>query len=103
MKKRYKIISKARFFLFIITVSTILTMLIVSLLSTNEVHGSNYGEEYEYNQVKIVKGDTLWMIALEHMPKEYDVRKMIYEIKIFNNMELSNVYPGDIIKIPIIK
>lgn len=83
--------------------STIATMLIVSLLSTNEVHGSNYGHDYEYSEIKVLKGDTLWMIALDHMPEEYDVRKMIYEIRILNNMDVSNIYSGDIIKIPIIK
>lgn len=101
MNKRYKIISKARFFLFIITVSAIVTMLVVSLLSINEAHGSSY--EYEYKEIEIIKGDTLWMIALDYMPKDYDVREMIYKIKIINKMNISNIYPGDQIKIPIIK
>ena len=102
MKKRYKVISKVRFFLFIITMSAMLTILVVSLLSNNEVYGSNYGYAYNYNEVKIVKGDTLWMIALESMPEGYDVREMIYKIKVINEMDISNIYPGDIIKIPII-
>lgn len=103
MKKKYKIISKTRFFLFIITVSAITTMFVVSLLSINEVHGSNHGYGYEYSERKVMTGDTLWMIALDHMPDGYDVRKMIYEIKMINKMDKSNLYPGDIIKIPIIK
>ena len=103
MKKKYKIISKTRFFLFIITVSAITTMFVVSLLSINEVYGSNHGYGYEYSQQEIIRGDTLWMIALDHMPEGYDVREMIYEIKMINKMDKSNVYSGDIIKIPIIK
>lgn len=99
MKKRYKIISKTRFFLFIITVSAITTMLIMSILSINEVYGSNHSGDYK--EIEIINGDTLWMLALDYMPEEYDVRKMLYEIKMLNNMETSNVYPGDIIKIPI--
>lgn len=101
MNKRYKIISKTRFFLFIIAMSVIITMLVVSLLSINEAYGSNYN--YEYEEIKIVKGDTLWMIALDRMPEKYDVRKMVYEIKMINEMDVSNIYPGDIIKVPIIK
>lgn len=101
MKKRYKIISKTRFFVFIITVSAIMTMLIMSLLSINEVYGSNHRSDYK--EIEIINGDTLWMLAIDYMPERYDVRKMLYEIKMLNNMETSNVYPGDIIKIPIIQ
>lgn len=43
------------------------------------------------------------MIALNYMPEKYDVRKMIYEIKVLNKMETSNIYPGDIIRVPTIK
>lgn len=83
--------------------SAIVTILGVSLLSNNKVYGSNYGYTYDYNEVRIKKGDTLWMIALEYMPEKYDVRDMIYEIKMINEMDLSNIYAGDIIKIPILK
>ena len=33
--------------------------------------------------------------------EDYDVRKMVFEIIQFNNMESANIYPGDLIKIPI--
>ena len=36
-----------------------------------------------------------------NMPKDYDIRKMVFEIKEFNNMKDANIYPGDLIKIPI--
>ena len=101
MKKRYKIISKTRFLLFLITISTIATVLVISLLSSNKVYGSPY--LYDYDEIRVKRGDTLWMIALEYMPEKYDVRDMIYEIKMMNEMELSNLYVGDIIKIPIIE
>ena len=103
MKKRFKVISKVRFFLFIITMSAMLTILVVSLLSNNKVYGSSYGFDYNYNEVRVVKGDTLWVIALESMPEGYDVREMIYKIKRLNEMDLSNIYAGDIIKVPIIE
>lgn len=83
--------------------SAIMTILLVSILSNNKVYGSNYGYAYDYNEVRVEKGDTLWMIALEYMPEKYDVRDMIYEIKKINEMDLSNIYAGDIIKVPILK
>ncbi len=45
-------------------------------------------------------GDTLWDIAKKHMPDDYDIRKMVYELREFNNMKDVNIYPGDVIKIP---
>ena len=35
------------------------------------------------------------------MPKDYDIRKMIHEIREINNMETADVYPGDLVKVPI--
>ncbi len=53
-------------------------------------------------EVKIVEGDTLWNIALNYLPEKTDVRKMVYDIKEFNEMEDFYIYPGDRIKIPVI-
>lgn len=102
MKKRYRVVNKVRFYLFIISLSIFSTSLMMYLLSNNQAYGS-IGSDYDYDQVRIVKGDTLWMIAMDYTSKEYDVRRMVYEIKRFNKMETSQVYPGDIIGIPIIE
>lgn len=97
MKKRYKIINKTRFYLFI---TSVFVIIIIGLLSVNKVYSSIY--EYNYDEVQVGEGDTLWMIALHYMPEGYDVRDMIYTIKSFNSMYTSYIYPGDILKIPLI-
>lgn len=97
MKRRYKIVNKTRFYLFLISMFVIM---IVGALSIDKVYGSIY--EYNYDEVIIVEGDTLWNIALHYMPKNYDVRKMIYIIRDFNKMDTSQIYTGDTLKIPYI-
>lgn len=97
MKRRYKIVNKARFYLFLISMFVIM---VIGALSIDKVYGSIY--EYDYDEVIIVEGDTLWDIALNYMPPKYDVREMIYIIREFNKMETSQIYAGDTIKIPYI-
>lgn len=98
MKKKYKIVNKKRFYLFITSLFVVLSIIIFSLISNNKVHSSIY--EIHYEEVKVVEGDTLWSIALTYLPEKTDIRKVIYDIKKFNNMDTSYIYPGDIIKIP---
>lgn len=98
MKKKYKIVNKKRFYLFITSIFVVLAIIIFSLISNNKVHSSVY--EIHYEEVKVVEGDTLWNIALAYLPEKTDVRKVIYDIKRFNNMNSSYIYPGDTIKIP---
>ncbi len=98
--KKYRIINKTRFFLFV-TFLFIITVLIITFF-TNSIKAHSMILNEEFKEVQILEGDTLWNLALEHMPSKYDVRDMVYKIKETNNMETSYIYPGDIIKIPII-
>lgn len=75
-------------------------IIVVGALSIDKVYGSVY--EYNYDEVIIVEGDTLWNIALNYMPKNYDVREMIYIIREFNKMETSQIYIGDTLRVPYI-
>lgn len=90
--------NKTRFSLFLISMFVIM---VVGVLSIDKVYGSIY--EYNYDEVIIVEGDTLWDIALNYMPKNYDVREMIFIIREFNKMETSQIYAGDLLKVPYIK
>lgn len=99
MKTRYKIISKTRFYLFIITLLIILTTSILLILDRKEVHSSCYHTAHE--EFQVLEGDTLWDIASIYLSPGEDIRKMLYDIRKFNNMDTGHIYPGDIIKIPI--
>lgn len=100
MRKRYKVVDRRRFYLFITSLFVVMAIIILSLISNNKVHSSVY--EIDYEEVEVVEGDTLWNIAVGYLPEKTDIRKMIYDIKEFNNMETSYIYPGDIIKIPLV-
>lgn len=95
---KYKIVNRRRFNTFIV-LTTLIIALIAFLFINNKAYSSTYKNLYK--KVIVNKGDTLWKIALKNMPDGYDVRKMIYEIREFNNMDSADIYPGDIIKIPI--
>lgn len=100
MKKRYKIVNKTRFYLFVTSSFAFILIFSFILLSRNRAYSSVY--KVGYKEVKVVEGDTLWNIALNYLPPKTDVRKMVYDIKEFNEMEDFYIYPGDRIKVPII-
>jgi len=100
MKKKYKIVDRRRFFIFITSLFIVVAIISFSLLLNNKVHSSVY--EIAYEEVRVVEGDNLWNIALLYLPEKTDIRKVIYDIKKFNNMKTSYIHPGDIIKIPIV-
>lgn len=100
MKKKYKVVNKTRFYLFVTSLFAFILFFSLTLLSRNNVYSSVY--QASYKEIKVVEGDTLWNIALNYLPPKTDVRKMVYDIKEFNEMEDFYIYPGDRIKIPII-
>jgi hypothetical protein len=57
-------------------------------------------QEQQFVQVYVEKGDTLWDIASRYDPQG-DIRKLIFEIRKFNNMESYNIMAGSYIKVPI--
>ena len=99
MKKKYKIVNKVRFYLFLITILAICFIAITSIFSRGEAHSLSYDKKY--HQVEVAEGDTLWNIALEYLPEGEDVRKLVYEINELNGNKTSYIYPGEIIKVPI--
>lgn len=99
MRKRYKVISKVRFYLFLVTILVICSIFIMSVFSKGKVHSSAY--DTKYYEVEVVEGDTLWNIALDYLPEKTDIRKLIYDIKKLNEIPSGYIYPGDVIKVPI--
>lgn len=98
MRRKYRIINKRRFYLFLTSVFIIIAMIVLSLVSNNKVHSSYY--EIEYVSIEVKEGDTLWNIASKYLTDYSDIRKAIYDIKALNKLDSSYIYPGDIIKIP---
>lgn len=99
IRNKYRIVNKRRFNIFIVSVILIIALIITLFVNDYKVYSSTYSSMYK--EIIVNKGDTLWKIALENMPDSYDIRKMIFEIREFNNMDSANIHPGDSIKIPI--
>ncbi|MDD2446065.1 MAG: LysM peptidoglycan-binding domain-containing protein [Tissierellia bacterium] len=97
--KKYVIVNNRRFFIFITIVLVFIVMIISLLVTFPRAHSIMYIPKYKDYYVSY--GDNLWDISLEYMPKDYDVRKMVYEIKELNDLETSEIFHGDVLKIPI--
>ena len=85
-KKKYIIKSTLRFTMFI----TILCILVIATVSA--VLGLS----------NVKPGDTLWCLAGEYMPNT-DIRKSINVISEINDTSVSELYAGQILKIPVEK
>lgn len=97
--RKYIIVNSKRFFIFMTFIFIICSILITLIFFLSKAQGIMYNQSYTDYYVK--SGDSLWNISLEKMPIDYDVRRMVYDIKSLNNMETSYIYEGDIIKIPL--
>lgn len=78
----------------------ILTIMAVGILAFAQLANAGTKGEPNYETISVQKGDTLWSIANRHNESGKEVRKLIAEIKEINEMESSEVYQGDVIKIP---
>lgn len=99
MMKRYVIVNPKRFFMFLTFVFALLSIILFIFINSTKAHSSIY--EVRYKEYFVNPGDNLWNISINNIPKDFDVRKMVYEIRKVNNLETAYIYPGDIIKIPI--
>ncbi len=98
--KRYKVVNKQRFYLFITFVLIVVFGTVSLFTNSKRVHSEILQEGYR--EVKILQGDTLWNLASDNMPDRYDIRYLVYKLKEFNNLDSAHIYPGDTIKIPIL-
>ncbi len=83
-----------------ITILTILLFIIIALF-----YNKTYAyKEYNYRTIEVSEGQTLWSIAqYEKENNEYyknkDIREIVYEIQKINNLDLSNLYVGQELKL----
>ncbi|NLY86075.1 MAG: LysM peptidoglycan-binding domain-containing protein [Tissierellia bacterium] len=97
--KKYRVVNKWRFYTFI-TLFFVFLIGFISLIFSKEKAYSSV-QEIRYFEVEVVEGDTLWTIVSRYITERDNMQKIIYDIKKFNGMDDSLIYPGDIIKIPI--
>jgi nucleoid-associated protein YgaU len=96
--KRYRVKSKARFMTFITALIVAAVILSGFALSGGGVSGA---EKPSYEVVTIKSGDTLWAIAREHKPADKSTRQYIADIRTINDIAPGNIYPGQVIEVPV--
>lgn len=79
---------------------TFLMLMVIFFLIVMYFTASKSQGRSDYQQkVLVEKGDTLWAIALKYYP-QVDPRKTVAEIKRINNMKVSKIYPGQVLRLP---
>lgn len=78
-----------------------IAILIFLLVGLFNISVAKSNKEMEIIDYTIAPGQTLWSIAREYTPNSKDIRDTIHEIKDLNNMQDSNIYAGQTIKIKI--
>lgn len=97
-RKKYRIKSRLRFTIFIVVV------LLITITAANTVFGFYNADglsKQEYIQIQVEPGDTLWSIADNYMPDDMDRRKSVHIISSANDINASDLYPGQILQIPV--
>lgn len=91
-----KVVNKKRFYNTLVVIVTV--VLIILFLAINPINVfCNSNKDYKVVYVK--EGDTLWSLASKHY-NNYDIRKSVYNIMVYNDMENASLYAGQKIKIP---
>lgn len=97
MFKKYRVESKTRFILFIISMILIIFGMVNFVLRPEYVSGST---EPIYETVIVKTGDTLWDIASKYVDAKTDIRMFIYDISVVNEIQNGQLIPGQEILIP---
>ncbi len=97
--KRY-LFNYKRFISRILIVVMVVSFIVIAL-SVNGSFFSNAGTVQKYNTYNVREGDTLWSIADEHLSESQDIRVLIHDIKVANNLNGSAIYPNQVLQIPL--
>lgn len=82
-----------------ITLSASFFVVASFIIATSGAEASNTPNSASVIEVVVSPGDTLWSIAKAVKPNQ-DPRETIYDIKAMNLISGSQVFPGQIIKVP---
>ena len=94
MNRKYTLKNRRRFYIFVMMVSILLSCIFFAAT----VNGADTNAAF--TTVTIDKGDTLWDLAKEYN-KGGDIRQYIHKIEKENNLVDSNIFEGDILKLPV--
>lgn len=92
-----------------IKVAILAVVLVISMLSCAliYVHAGNSGAagktaavSGQEKVVGVVRGDTLWQIAKDHLPQDESINYYIYKIKKRNGLNHSNLQEGQLLVLP---
>lgn len=99
--KKFRIVNRKKF----IRSMSILLLIIIGIIMLFSKSSLSHNEHTNYDTITVVKGDTLWQIALnqqENNPyyENKDVRDIIQNIKNINELTNSGLMVGQKLKIP---
>lgn len=82
---------------------TVLLMLMFTV-AVKAFESSDQSEPIVTTETVIVQsGDTLWQLAVQYKPGDWDTRKFVQAIQMVNEMPNSVIRAGDVILIPVIE
>lgn len=94
--KRYRIVSKARFYIFMLSI--LVLMFIVFYTFKVDARGLS---ELKTDAVYVESGDTLWTLSVKYVNSNMDIRDYIDGVIKYNNLQSLNIKPGQLIYMPI--
>lgn len=83
------------FLVLLFTLAVVITTVIIM-----PAFGNMESKICNIEKVYVESGDSLWKIAKKYGPQDQDIRKTIYEIKKYNNLQDSYIYQGQVLKVP---
>ena len=96
-RKKYKIVSKFRFTMFL----TVIFAVGLFVGGVTGMYDASSMSEPLYTEVCVQSGDTLWDLAGSYGPQDEDVRKVVHAICKVNNISANNIHPGQTLQIPV--
>ena len=95
--RHYRIKNRARFIGFLALACIVVCFVISGVFSRSS---ANEKRDMRYTEVVIEEGDTLWSLAKTYGSGDKDVREVVYDICIANDIKASDLRPGQVLRIP---
>jgi len=93
--------TRTRVVVLLISVALALVLLLASAVAAMADDPAGPAADVTYVSAIVRAGDTLWDIAAAHTPHGEDVRNVIVDIKITNELDSSIILPGQVLRIPV--